>query len=231
MKDSFLIRTEWKQHLELLTMEQRGELFTACFEYHEDAEPRALSPMVQMAFSFMRQFFDESAAKYAERVEANRKNGKNGGRPKKADGFCENPKNPVGFEETERFLEKPKKPDYEYDSDSEYESDSDCEVNKPRKRKMTEPKVQCAENVSMTNAEYQQLLDTHGPADTKRLVEILDNYKGSTGKKYKSDYRAILSWCVDKLNEEKSRKPKSTQAACDGDNAWIKKHIQARKEV
>ena len=101
MKDSFLIRTEWKQHLELLTMEQRGELFTACFEYHEDAEPRALSPMVQMAFSFMRQFFDESAAKYAERVEANRKNGKNGGRPKKADGFCENPKNPVGFEETE----------------------------------------------------------------------------------------------------------------------------------
>jgi hypothetical protein len=137
----------------------------------------------------------------------------------------------VGFEETERFLEKPKKPDYEYDSDSEYESDSDCEVNKPRKRKMTEPKVQCAENVSMTNAEYQQLLDTHGPADTKRLVEILDNYKGSTGKKYKSDYRAILSWCVDKLNEEKSRKPKSTQAACDGDNAWMKKHIQARKEV
>ena len=68
----------------------------------------------------------------------------------------------MGFEETERFLEKPKKPDYEYDSDSEYESDSDCEVNKPRKRKMTEPKVQCAENVSMTNAEYQQLLDTHG---------------------------------------------------------------------
>jgi hypothetical protein len=63
------------------------------------------------------------------------------------------------------------------------------------------------------------------------LVEILDNYKGSTGKKYKSDYRAILSWCVDKLNEEKSRKPKSTQAACDGDNAWMKKHIQARKEV
>ena len=44
-----------------------------------------------------------------------------------------------------------------------------------------EPKVQWAEFVSMTNAEHQKLLDTHGPADTERLIEILDNYKGATG--------------------------------------------------
>ncbi len=34
----------------------------------------------------------------------------------------------------------------------------------------------------MTNAEHQKLLDTHGPADTERLIEILDNYKGATGR-------------------------------------------------
>ena len=68
-----------------------------------------------------------------------------------------------------------------------------------------EPKVQWAEFVSMTNAEHQKLLDTHGPADTERLIEILDNYKGATGKRYASDYRAILSWVVDRLREEKGR--------------------------
>lgn len=71
-----------------------------------------------------------------------------------------------------------------------------------------EPKVQWAEFVSMTNAEHQKLLDTHGPADTERLIEILDNYKGATGKTYKSDYRAILSWVVTRLQEEKKKRAK-----------------------
>ncbi len=68
-----------------------------------------------------------------------------------------------------------------------------------------EPAVQWAENVTMTNEEHQKLLDAHGPADTARLIEILDNYKGSTGKWYTSDYRAILSWCVARLQEEKRK--------------------------
>ena len=79
----------------------------------------------------------------------------------------------------------------------------------------TEPKVQWAEYVSMTNAEHQKLLDTHGPVDTARLIEILDNYKGSSGKKYKSDYRAILSWVEDRLEEEKKRQPSSSNPFLD----------------
>lgn len=67
----------------------------------------------------------------------------------------------------------------------------------------------------MTNAEHQKLLDTHGPADTARLIEILDNYKGSSGKKYKSDYRAILSWVEDRLEEEKKRQPSSSNPFLD----------------
>lgn len=54
----------------------------------------------------------------------------------------------------------------------------------------------------------RKLLAAHGPADTKRLIEILDNYKGATGKRYASDYRAILSWVVDRLREEKGRTTK-----------------------
>ena len=61
----------------------------------------------------------------------------------------------------------------------------------------------------MTNAEHDRLLAAHGPADTDRLIQILDNYKGATGKKYVSDYRAILSWVVDRLEEDKRKAPKA----------------------
>lgn len=72
-----------------------------------------------------------------------------------------------------------------------------------------EDRVQLAPLVSMTASDHEKLIERFGEADTKRLVEILDNYKGSSGKKYKDDYRAILSWCVDRLEEEKAkvRKP------------------------
>jgi hypothetical protein len=34
------------------------------------------------------------------------------------------------------------------------------------------------------------------------MIEILDNYKGSKGRMYKDDYRAILSWVVNKFTED-----------------------------
>lgn len=77
-----------------------------------------------------------------------------------------------------------------------------------RKGETREPsneKVQFAEFVSMTNVEYSTLVTELGDADTKRCIEILDNYKGSKGQKYKSDYRAIRSWVTKALNEEKTR--------------------------
>lgn len=58
----------------------------------------------------------------------------------------------------------------------------------------------------MTNAEHEKLLAAYGPTDTARLIEILDNHKGATGKTYVSDYRAILSWCTDRLAEERARR-------------------------
>lgn len=65
--------------------------------------------------------------------------------------------------------------------------------------------IQYAEFVSMTADEYQKLIDEFGKEDADALVAILDNYKGSSGKKYKSDYRAIRSWCVERLEEQKRR--------------------------
>ena len=65
-----------------------------------------------------------------------------------------------------------------------------------------EEKIHFAEFVSMTNAEYEKLVSTYGKEFADQCINSLDNYKGSTGKKYKSDYRAILSWVIDKVKQK-----------------------------
>lgn len=72
--------------------------------------------------------------------------------------------------------------------------------SKPKRPKT--PKVQYAEFVSMTEEEYKKLLEKFGEEKTKRAVEILDNYKGQSGRSYESDYRAILNWTIERVNEE-----------------------------
>lgn len=57
----------------------------------------------------------------------------------------------------------------------------------------------------MTPDEYTKLLAEFGEEDTKRIIEILNNYKGATGKKYKSDYLAIRNWVISRLEEEKRK--------------------------
>lgn len=148
---------------------------------------------------------------YDTQTLRNQENGKKGGRPK-TQGNPEKPTETHG---------NPEKPTVTQKTHTETETETNIYTIPPKggnskgrarkeATKKTEPKAQWAENVTMTNAEYQALLDTHGPADTTRLIEILDNYKGCTGKTYASDYRAILSWCVDKLDDERqkqARKP------------------------
>ena len=70
------------------------------------------------------------------------------------------------------------------------------------KGKKEEEKIHFAEFVSMTNAEYYKLVSTYGKEFADQCINSLDNYKGSTGKKYKSDYRAILSWVIDKVKQK-----------------------------
>jgi len=86
---------------------------------------------------------------------------------------------------------------------SESESESNTNTHPRSSARKQSGKVQCAEYVSMTNAEYEKLLATYGAADTKQMIEKLDNYKGSSGKRYKSDYRTILNWVAGEIKKVK----------------------------
>ncbi|GHU51682.1 hypothetical protein AGMMS49975_05890 [Clostridia bacterium] len=81
---------------------------------------------------------------------------------------------------------------------------------KPKKsveKKVKIPKTQFAEFVSMTDAEHSALVTKLGEQGTARCIELLDNYKGQSGKKYDSDYRAILNWVIKRYEEELAKTP------------------------
>lgn len=75
-----------------------------------------------------------------------------------------------------------------------------------REEKKQPKKIKFADFVSLTNDEHSSLVAKLGEDGAKRCIEILDNYKGSTGRKYKSDYRTILNWVVQRYEEEQQRK-------------------------
>lgn len=87
--------------------------------------------------------------------------------------------------------------------------DGTADVPKKKSAKPKPQKTQYAEFVSMTDDEYTSLVAKVGEQGAKRCIEILDNYKGSTGKKYSSDYRAILNWVISRYEEEQAKKPKN----------------------
>lgn len=74
-------------------------------------------------------------------------------------------------------------------------------------------KTQFTDYVFMTHVEYDKLVDRVGEYGAKRCIEILDNYKGSSGKKYKDDYRAILNWVIDRYKQEPKPAPEPQEHA------------------
>jgi len=78
-------------------------------------------------------------------------------------------------------------------------------TNTPTHKNSQQGKVQFTDHVSMTYAEREKLISTYGEVNTARMIEKLDNYKGSSGKKYKDDYRAILNWVADEITKQKNK--------------------------
>ena len=76
----------------------------------------------------------------------------------------------------------------------------DIETCTPKNK--TEEKIHFAEFVAMTNDEHEKLIIAYGKEFTDQCITALDNYKGANGKKYKSDYRAILNWVIDKVKKD-----------------------------
>lgn len=82
MKNSFVLYTEYAKHIGLLSMEQRGILFTAVMNYATGIELPKMEAATEMAFSFIKEQLDRDDEKYKETLKKRSEAGKRGGRPK-----------------------------------------------------------------------------------------------------------------------------------------------------
>lgn len=195
---------EYLEEMSALSDEEFGRLIRALLQYSATGQMPELTGAERILLPRVKMQEDRYRANYAELSEARSEAGKKGAQAKSGkvkqtqanSGKCKQAQAKHSNTETETNTNTDLSPSYRK------------EDHGARAKEAKEPKVQWAENVTMTNSEHEKLLAAHGPADTERLIEILDNYKGATGKKYASDYRAILSWVVDRLNEERGRQKK-----------------------
>lgn len=127
MNDSFILYTSYYALIEGLTDEQLGQLTRAIFLYARDGEIISLEPVVRMAFGFIVDDMKRNKAKYNEKVERWRANGRKGGRPRKNQ---EDKQKPIGFENNQEVSEITKQNQEVfsktlYDNDNEYVYDND----------------------------------------------------------------------------------------------------------
>lgn len=130
-KKSFVLYYDYRNHLSLLSNEERGRLLTALFDYAENGKEPDLEGAALMAFSFIQAQMDRDAAKYAETVQKRREAGRQGGRPAKASESNEKQseaKKANGFSEKQT---KAKKPDNDTDTDNVTDNDTDTDINNP----------------------------------------------------------------------------------------------------
>nr|DAG71287.1 MAG TPA: hypothetical protein [Caudoviricetes sp.] len=130
MNDSFILYTSYYALIEGLTDEQLGKLTRAIFLYARDGEIINLEPVVRMAFGFIVDDMKRNKAKYEEKVERWRANGRKGGAPKGNQNARK--KQPVGCENnqevkktTQNNQEVKKTTLYDNVYDNEYDNDND----------------------------------------------------------------------------------------------------------
>lgn len=194
MNDSFILYTSYYALIEGLTDEQLGQLTRAIFLYARDGKTINLEPVVRMAFGFIVDDMKRNKAKYEEKVERWRANGKKGGRPRKNQ---EDKQKPIGLDKNQEVSEITKQNQEVfsktlYDNDNVYVNDNvydNVDDNDVSKETDIEPSKEGIESASVK---------TEAPGG------------GKGSKSQKIDYAAVKEYWNRKHDETKSAMPPIT---------------------
>ena len=197
MKDNFLLKKSQQIVFNELSDVDAGKLIKGIFNYVNSGDSE-LDGYLKIVFIPIKNEIDKNEKNYQKRCEKNKENIKKRWQKKE--------KNTNEYERIRTIYEPiPNDTDNNHISyiTNHLERKKDNRgMGEEEKKETFNEKIHFAEFVTMTNAEYDKLVSTYGKKFADQCIKTLDNYKGSSGKKYKSDYRAILSWVVDKLKKE-----------------------------
>ena len=185
-KSSFVMYTKYLRHIQKLTMEQRGMLFTAILSYASDQEMPELDAATDMAFSFIQEQMDRDNAAYTEKCRKRSEAGKLGGRPK-ANAFNENQSK---AKKANGFSEKQNNPDTDIDN----EPDTDISSNDNRVMAPADNQP-CAGKFLLNDATEYEVSEND-------VVTYQQLYPGID---VKQELRNIEAWCLSNPRNRKTR--------------------------
>lgn len=178
-KKKIVVYRDWINTFEELTDEEAGKLIKHFFRYINDLNPEPPDRVTKLLFEPIKQTLKRDLANYLETCKKNKDN-------------ITVRWNKNDTTVYDRIPTDTKHTDSDSDSDSVNDNDSSKEKEKKNKY---------SEFVSLTTEEYNKLEAEHGEKNTYTLITILNNYKGANGKKYKSDYLAILNWVIKRAKD------------------------------
>ena len=201
-KNSFVLYVSYQKHFAKLTREEQGDLIMAIFEYVETGkEIVSASEAVNMALSFICSQIRYDNDQYISKCEKNRINGEKGGRPTKTERFSEKPKKPNGFKKTL--------------NDNDNDIDNDIikeEIYKEESPKKTRHKYGRYNNVLLSDEDVEKL-KSEFPNDWQARIERVSEYVASTGKSYKNFLAVIRTWARNEKPVPQQRLSKNTAEA------------------
>lgn len=205
--DSFIMYQRYETQLHWLTMEQRGELFTAIFAYNRTGElPNIPDTAVRMALGFITEQMSYDKKKYAEKCAINRANGARSHSGKQKTESTGLDSLPNGNERY-RTVTNATLSDTDTDSDSYTDSDSDSERGgdaHAHAHAHTREARGKYKNVQLTDAEYDELQREVRGLDG--LIDQLSSYMQSSGKRYE-DHAATLRLWADRERMKQAHEP------------------------
>jgi len=207
-KKSILIYSDKSEQVDLLTDEQAGRLFKSLLSYALNGTPlQTEDKLIRLVYISIRNDIDRNAEKYEKRCQANRNNGRKGGRPKKTNGLFEKPN------KTDGFQKKPNKTLKDNDNDNDNDiifKDNNKEIQKKDELSLShsseneeyskfvdwykENAPYCSKHIKVcTEKEFMKLLSSYSK---KLIADTVLNIENRTDlrKKYSSLYRTLINW-------------------------------------
>lgn len=96
----------------------------------------------------------------------------------------------------------------EFGLSKEKNTEIKLEIGKEKKDKINkEKKKKYKESIYLTDAEYNKIIELYKQEniDINKGIDILNTYKMSMGRKYKSDYHVMIGWVKTRLIDDKNK--------------------------
>lgn len=196
-KGSFVLYTDSRNLIDLLSDEQSGKLLKAIFSYVEDGEAPELDEVSTVVFMAIKNYLDRDQAKYEAVCQKRAEYGRKGGEAKASKSYQKLAK----ASKSKQTIASVADSDSENDNDTDSDNESDSDINTLSKPKAKKHKYGTHENVLLSDEELEKLQEKF--TDWKERIEELSEGLALKGYKYKSHYLAILKWAKNDKNAKK----------------------------